>query len=112
MVFAGVLPVVDGIRRLVGGKKEAASSSIEKENEAERKILQAAHDGKGSLTAAAAALATGLPLKSAQEMLERLVKEGHAVMNVRESGVIEFQFPEFLPPTESALEREIRHLEK
>jgi hypothetical protein len=110
MVFAGVLPIVEGIRRLVSGRKDAASSSAEKETDAERRILQAAHDKNGTLTAAVAALATGLPIKSAQEMLERLVKEGHAVMNVTNSGVIEFQFPEFLPPMESRLEGEIKRL--
>ncbi len=112
MVFAGVLPIVEGLRRLFTGRRDAATSSTEKQNDAERKILQAAHDGAGRLTAASAALTTGLPLRSAQEMLERLVKDGHAVMNVLDSGVIEYQFPEFLPKSESALEREIHRLEK
>lgn len=112
MVFAGVLPIVEGLRRLFTRKRDEATSSAEKENETERKILRAAHDGAGRLTAASAALTTDLPLKSAQEMLERLVKEGHAVMNVLDSGVIEFQFPEFLPKSESALDREINRLEK
>ncbi len=112
MVFAGVLPILEGIRRIFSRKKEAAESTADKATDTEHRLLQAAHDGAGRLTAASAALSTGLPLKSTQEMLERLVKEGHAVMNVLDSGVIEFQFPEFLPPSQNAIDAELKRLKE
>lgn len=96
-VFAGVLPLLDGVRRLVFGKKEKQVESQGLEDNQEKQILQAAYENKGRLTASKAALHTSLPIRAAQKILERMVKEGHAAMNVTSSGTIEYEFPDFLP---------------
>ncbi len=97
MAFAGVLPLVEGIRRLYSRRGETRAGSQERESEAEKEILRAARDSGGRLTAAAAALSTSLSVAEAKAMLEQMTKHGHAVMRVTNDGIIEFEFPEFLP---------------
>jgi hypothetical protein len=96
MVFAGVLPVTKGIRELVNNRTSRPSVQ-ELEADSEKKILQAAVRQNGRLTAMGAALETDLTLQEAQAALEKMAKNGHAVMTVSEKGLIEFEFPEFLP---------------
>ncbi len=97
MMFAGVLPMVEGIRRLFTDKRLGKDALKEREADVEKQILRAAQEQKGKLTAATAALNTSLTLKEAQSILEKMTKEGHAVMNVTREGTLEFEFPEFLP---------------
>jgi hypothetical protein len=97
MAFAGILPMVEGIRRLVAGKRTNRGEHLEREAETEKQILRAAQEQGGRLTAATAALRTSLTMKEAQSILEEMTKHGHAVMKVTEEGVLEFEFPEFLP---------------
>jgi hypothetical protein len=98
--IVGVLPILEGIRRLFRGKKERHFTTSELESEQEKQILQAALQHNGKLTAALAALKTNLSIQAAQQVLEKMVKEGHAAMRVTVSGTIEYEFPEFLPQTD------------
>ena len=75
----------------------AAGAAAAQNEEAEKQILRAAQALQGKITTSLAALNTTLSMKQAQEILERMTKEGHAVMNVTGEGIIEFEFPEFLP---------------
>jgi hypothetical protein len=97
MVFAGVIPLLEGLRRTVFGKRGKKDAGLQKEADAEKQILRAAHEGNGRLTASIAALKTNLTIKEAQNILENMTREGHAVMNVTKDGFVEFEFPEFLP---------------
>ncbi len=97
MVFAGVIPLLEGLRKIVFGKPGNKGAVIQKEADAEKQILRAAHEGNGRLTASIAALKTNLTIKEAQNILENMTREGHAVMNVTKDGFVEFEFPEFLP---------------
>lgn len=97
-VFGGVLPMFEGVRRLATSRRDRESLSQERETEAERVILKAAQEMNGRVTPAAVALRSSLTIKEAQGALEQLAREGHASMNVTSEGVIEFQFPSFLPP--------------
>jgi hypothetical protein len=97
MMFAGVMPLLGGLARLLTKPREAKTTAQQKEMEAEKQILRAAEEQKGRITPAKAALRTSLTIKEAQGLLERMAKEGHAVMNVTRDGLIEFEFPEFLP---------------
>ncbi len=97
MVFAGVVPLLEGLRRTVFGKRGNKDAVLQKEADAEKQILRAAHEGNGRLTASIAALKTNLSIKEAQRILENMTREGHAVMNVTKDGFVEFEFPEFLP---------------
>ena len=96
MLAAGIFPVVEGVRRLLGRKKEVQNSSQQREAETERQILRAARDSGGRLTATEVALQTKLTIKEAQGALEKLSREGHAVMNVTDNGIVEFEFPELV----------------
>jgi hypothetical protein len=96
-VFAGVLPLLEGLRRAAFGTRGKKDSELKKDAYAEKQILRAAHEANGRLTASIAALKTNLTIKEAQGILERMTKEGHAVMNVTNDGLVEFEFPGFLP---------------
>jgi hypothetical protein len=96
MIFAGILPTIDGFRRLSSSKKETQYIARDAEAEDERKILRAAMGEGGRLTAAKAALVTDMTMEQAQDILENMTKNGHALMRVTSSGVLEFEFPEFI----------------
>ncbi|MBN2352694.1 MAG: hypothetical protein JXD23_09025 [Spirochaetales bacterium] len=100
IVFAGVMPMMNGLRYALSTpsrKKLEKENARQLETEIERQILQAAHDQRGRLTVAGAALRARLPMTEAARILERMAKDGHAVMNVTSSGTIEYEFPDFLP---------------
>jgi hypothetical protein len=96
-VFGGVLPLIEGVRRTLTKDRTEQSAVPIAETEAEKQILRAAQALQGKITAPLAALNTILTIKQAQEILERMTKEGYAVMNVTNEGIIEFEFPGFLP---------------
>ncbi len=98
IAFGGLMPLLDGIRRLFASKKAGDPDNPKlSETQQEKQILQAAHDQKGRLTAAGAALRTNLSIQEASKLLERMTKEGYASMNVTSSGTIEYEFTDFLP---------------
>ncbi len=101
LAFVGVLPLIEGIRRLFGQRGQRRTDSHTRETEAEKEILRAARDNGGRLTAAAAALSSSLSIAEAKAMLEEMTKHGHAVMRVTNDGIIEFEFPEFLPRSDT-----------
>ncbi len=101
MAVAGVFPAVEGIRRLVTGTRDRKLSSLEREAETEKQILRIAREQNGKVTASLAALGTNLTIKEAEGVLERMAREGHAVMNVTSDGRLVFEFPEFLPQLRS-----------
>ena len=100
MAFGGLMPLLDGLRRLFSSRKQEKPDAKLSEKDQEKQILQAAHDQNGRLTAAGAALRTNLSIQEASKLLERMTKEGYAVMNVTSSGTIEYEFPDFLPEEE------------
>jgi hypothetical protein len=100
LVFAGILPLVDGLRRLrrerlppkpVGEEPQALITSAA----AEKQILLAAKEEKGLITPALVALKTELTIQEAEKLLEEMARKGYAVMHVRDNGRIEYEFPEF-----------------
>ncbi len=96
-VFGGVLPLVDGVRRALTRRSAPPRPNAPVPEDPEKQVLRAAQSLQGRITTNLAALNTTLSVKQAQEILERMAKEGHAVMNVTSEGLIEFEFPEFLP---------------
>ncbi|HEQ71587.1 MAG TPA: hypothetical protein ENN69_03780 [Spirochaetia bacterium] len=98
--FAGFLPMIGGIRRLFSGTRKRREQREYVESDRERQILKAAHERHGRLTAAGAALATDLSIQEAQTVLEKMVKDGHASMDVTANGTIEYEFRDFLPHPE------------
>ena len=101
MVFAGILPCVrGGVRfftdmRLRGERRRELPGR--KEEGIERAILTTAKEEKGRVTPAMVALNTNVTLENAEKALEDMVRRGYASMDVRDSGTVEYVFPEFLP---------------
>jgi hypothetical protein len=100
LMFAGVLPMIEGIRRLaaarrsrpvVAGAEKAGVASVEKQ------ILLAAKEESGVVTPALIALKTDLSIQEAEKKLDEMAQKGYTMMQVRESGRIEYEFPEFMP---------------
>ena len=71
--------------------KKPSVASIEKQ------ILLAAKEEKGVVTPALIALKTDLSIQEAEKKLDELAQNGYTVMQVRENGRIEYEFPEFMP---------------
>ena len=97
LVFAGLLPAVSGLQRLMRSRLDAREHSGDREAWAEKQVLRAARDGKGVVTPALVALKTELSIEAAEQVLERLARRGYAEMRVSPGGRIEYSFPEFLP---------------
>jgi len=103
MVFGGALPLVGGLYRLLRSRRTGRSASVEQDADAEKSILRAAQDRHGKLTPTLAALDTRLTIKQAQTLLEKMAKDGHAIMNVTTDGIIEFEFPDFIVSSKKEL---------
>jgi hypothetical protein len=91
--FAGVLPAVDGWRRLSREKQLRAREAPELSGE--KQVLKTAKEERGVVTPALVALKTSLSIAQAEELLENMAGRGHAVMHVSDQGRVEYEFPEF-----------------
>jgi hypothetical protein len=100
MLFAGVMPMVEGVRRLVaarhsrpvvGERSKPSVASVEKQ------ILLTAKEERGVVTPALIALKTDLSIQEAEKKLDEMARNGYTMMQVRENGRIEYEFPEFIP---------------
>lgn len=102
LFFAGVMPMVDGLRRLSMHKRRGQLSpgGTAGVASAEKQILLAAKENGGVVTPALVALKTELSIQEAEKALEEMAQRGYANMRVTDSGRIEYEFPEFAPPGE------------
>jgi hypothetical protein len=100
LIFAGVLPAMEGFRRLVGQKTYQRDLSINRGAREEKQILLAAREARGVVTPALVALKTDLSIERAEQILEQMARKGYAEMRVNPGGRIEYTFPEFLPEPE------------
>ena len=100
MLFAGVMPMVEGIRRLVSARHYRPSVGERKKSSvasAEKQILLTAKEERGVVTPALIALKTDLSIQEAEKKLDEMAQSGYTMMQVRENGRIEYEFPEFMP---------------
>ena len=100
MMFAGVLPMIEGIRRLAAARRSRPEIAEAKKTSAasvEKQILLAAKEENGVVTPALIALKTDLSIQEAEKKLDEMAQNGYAMMQVRENGRIEYEFPEFMP---------------
>ncbi len=100
LLFAGVMPMVEGIRRLAAARYERPAVAKKSSAWSEKQILQAAKEEKGIVTPALVALKTELSIQEAEKVLEEMAQKGYAMMHVTPSGRIEYEFPEFAPRLE------------
>jgi hypothetical protein len=109
LVFAGILPLAEGLRRLRRERLKSRGRVVVEWTEeepqallssaaAEKQVLLAAKEEKGIVTPALVALKTELTIQEAEKLLEEMARKGYAVMNVRDDGRIEYEFPEFRLP--------------
>ncbi len=61
----------------------------------EKQVLLVAQQENGKVTPALIALKSDLSLDRAEKILEKMVKLGHATMNILDADRIEYEFPEF-----------------
>jgi predicted transcriptional regulator len=103
-VFAGVIPVLNGIRKIFQERKIQQlgrdKTSLDINIYAEKEILKIAKNQQGKVTPTMVALKSQLSVEEAEQILEKMAKKGYAEMHVTESGRVEYQFPEFLPDTD------------
>jgi hypothetical protein len=100
MLFAGVLPMVEGIRRLASARSSKPMAAQPKKPSVasvEKQILLAAKEENGVVTPALIALKTELSIQEAEKKLDEMAQNGYTMMQIRENGRIEYEFPEFMP---------------
>jgi hypothetical protein len=99
MIFAGVLPLVNGLIALPRGRQADRKSDGTGPVVAarEKQVLRAARDEQGIVTPTVVALKTELSIQEAEKILEEMARKGYALMRVTESGRVEYEFPEFVP---------------
>ncbi len=102
MVFAGILPALEGFRRLAGerGGNVRIDQPVSETAQGQKQVLQAAKEENGIVTPALVALKTDLSISQAERILEEMAQMGYAIMHVNDNGRIEFEFPEFKPRLE------------
>jgi hypothetical protein len=106
-VFAGVLPACKGISGLIAERAERAAIEDRAEPRRldakgaaardEKAILRIARDAGGRVTPSLVALESDMSVDQAEKALDELAKKGHASMQVREDGRVEYEFSEFMP---------------
>jgi hypothetical protein len=100
MLFAGVMPMVEGIRRLASARRyKPVAAQPKKPSVAtvEKQILLAAKEENGVVTPALIALKTELSIQEAEKKLDEMAQNGYTMMQIRANGRIEYEFPEFMP---------------
>jgi hypothetical protein len=100
MFFAGVMPMVEGIRRLYAARSSkpvAAKPKKPSVASVEKQILLTAKEENGVVTPALIALKTELSIQEAEKKLDEMTQSGYTMMQIRENGRIEYEFPEFKP---------------
>jgi hypothetical protein len=104
MVFAGVLPMLDGVQRLSSGKTRKALGYKKGKQSVERQILLVAKQHKGKVTPALVALNSDIPLEQVEKKLSDMAKKGYAEMHVTRGGRIQYLFHDFSDQDDLLLE--------
>jgi hypothetical protein len=100
MLFAGVMPMVEGIRRLASTRQSKRAAAQPKRPDVasiEKQILLTAKEENGVVTPALIALKTEISIQEAGKKLDEMAQNGYIMMQIRENGRIEYEFPEFMP---------------
>jgi len=99
--FCGILPAARGLSGIIAARIEAPAAkrlnAKDRALENERAILRLARDRGGRLTPALAALDCDMTVEEAEAVLDGLARKGHAALQLRDDGRVEYEFSEFLP---------------
>lgn len=97
-LFIAVIPMASGIRRMLSqsrrSKEDEQRQIAEKSTSAEKVALRVAKNNRGIVTPSLVALESNVSLEEADRTLQSLAGRGYAEMRVRDSGVIEYAFPD------------------
>ncbi len=101
IIPAAIFFVIKLKRGLITLKKKDPGKSVSKASNTDPesfhgKIMNLALDNKGVLTVTDVVLATGLSLKQAEEVLNNMVDEYRVKMEVKDSGIIVYEFIEII----------------
>jgi hypothetical protein len=95
LVFAGILPVLDGISRLGRWRRGGELDYKPARQSMEKQILLVAKQNKGRVTPALVALHVDAPLEKVEKTLSDMAKKGFVEMHVTANGRIEYLFHDF-----------------
>lgn len=105
-LIIGVLPLTIGILKSIKLVAKRAQEKRDRPHTVEQRLLTVASELGGTVTVVQAASRAGLPLDEVQAALDRMTAKGYVGQNVRESGVIEYEFPSLASlPSENDTER-------
>ncbi len=94
LIFIGLIPLGIGITKLIKPERRLPPPARPKSHE--RKVILAAREQRGRLTAMQAAAAGDLSVDEAQAVLEDMAKKGHVSQEIDSKGSIFYMFPDFL----------------
>ena len=81
--------------RLPPARRAEIESRKRSAEDIELEVLRLARANDGVLTPSLVAVESGFPVVDAERVLEGLAARGHASIEIRESGRIEYEFAEF-----------------
>ena len=96
----GVLPFAAGLLKAVKMLAQYERRRRDRPLELERALLRIAGKLGGKVTVVRAASEAGLPLDEVQQALDRMTTKGYVTQHVRETGIIEYEFPSLVPGQE------------
>ncbi len=97
-LILGVLPFSFGILKAIKIVSATRRTRRERPFELERTILAAARRLGGTVTVVQAAAEAQLTLDEVQQTLDRLTAKGYVSQEVRDSGIVVYEFPSLGPP--------------
>ncbi len=105
-VLIGVLPFISGAFKALRLLARHERRRRERPAELEHTMLRVAGRLGGTVTVVQAASEAKLPLDEVQQTLDRMTAKGYVTQNVRESGIIEYEFPSLAASGDETGERE------
>ena len=101
LIFVGLIPLSVGLsklfkKKIIPEQQKEQGNNVDKEKE----ILKVARDLHGRLTVLQLASQTSLSIEDARTALDAMVKKGYVQLNVLETGVLQYEIPEFFSEPE------------
>ncbi|MBN2440897.1 MAG: adenylate/guanylate cyclase domain-containing protein [Spirochaetales bacterium] len=111
-MFVGLIPLFVGISKLFKEKRlpENQTGHVTAADK-EKEILKVAKELGGKLTVLQVASRTSLSIEDARTTLDAMVKKGYVQLNVPDSGILQYEIPEFfLEPETDDVSKQIDEL--
>ncbi|MBN2534115.1 MAG: adenylate/guanylate cyclase domain-containing protein [Spirochaetales bacterium] len=114
LVFVGLIPLFTGISKSLKRKELTGQETGSKNNaDSEKEILKIARALHGRVTVLQVASMTHLSIEDTRVTLDSMVKKGYIQLNVEESGILRYEFPDFFTETDmDDVSRQIDNLKK